>query len=92
MIATEIAALRPAVLRYATSLTQGRDAEDLCHDAILRAIERQAQFRPGTRLEPWVCTIARNLRIDQVRRERCLADIIATLKNNQGFSNGTRRT
>ena len=45
-------------------------ADDLLHDAILRAIAAREQFQPGTNLRAWLFTILRNTHTEQVRRRR----------------------
>lgn len=57
--------------RYARSLTRdGTDAEDLVHDALVRAYERRGTFRAGGNLRAWLFSIAHNLFIDRVRSRR----------------------
>ena len=55
--------------RFALSIT--RDpvrAADLSQDTIIRALERENQFRTGADLGPWLRRIAHNLAIDRARR------------------------
>lgn len=53
------------------ALTGNRaDADDLVQDAIERALRRESQWQPGTRLDSWVFRIAQNAWIDQVRSRR----------------------
>lgn len=55
--------------RFALSLT--RDpvrAADLAQDTVIRALEREHQFRAGAELGPWLRRIAHNLAIDRARR------------------------
>ncbi len=60
--------------RYALTLTRDRDdAEDLVHDTLVRAIERQHQFRPGLALRPWLLSILHNSFIDRIRARRAEA-------------------
>lgn len=71
----------PAMRRYALSLTRdATDAEDLVHDALLRAYEKRDGFRgePGTgerdrgerRLGPWLLSILHNIFVDRLRARR----------------------
>ncbi|RWA76870.1 MAG: sigma-70 family RNA polymerase sigma factor [Mesorhizobium sp.] len=54
--------------RYARSLTRdGADAEDLVHDALVRAYERRGTFRSGGNLRAWLLAIVHNIFIDRVR-------------------------
>lgn len=67
----ELAALLPRLRRFAWSLTGSiADADDLTQGALERALTRQRQFTPGTRLDSWVFRIAQNLWIDQMRSKR----------------------
>ncbi len=63
-----------ALRRYALTLTRNRDdAEDLVHDTLVRAIERQHQFRPGLKLRPWLLSILHNGFVDRLRTRRAEA-------------------
>jgi len=66
----QLAALR----RYARSLVRNvDDAEDLVHDALLRAYEKKQSFRRGGNLRTWLLSIMHNAHIDRVRQDRSLA-------------------
>lgn len=66
----QLAALR----RYARSLTRdGGDAEDLVHDALVRAYERRASFRRGGNLRAWLLSIVHNTFVDGARSRRAEA-------------------
>ena len=66
----QLAALR----RYARSLVRNSDdAEDLVHDALLRAYEKKQTFRRGGNLRTWLLSIMHNAHIDRVRQDRSLA-------------------
>jgi RNA polymerase sigma-70 factor (ECF subfamily) len=57
--------------RYARSLVRNADeAEDLVHDALVRAYERKATFRRGANLRTWLLSIVHNAHIDRVRQAR----------------------
>lgn len=67
----ELAALLPRLRRFAMVLTGSvADADDLTQAALERALSRQRQFMPGTRLDSWVFRIAQNLWIDQARSRK----------------------
>jgi len=54
--------------RYARSLTRdSTDAEDLVHDALVRAYERRGTFRAGGNLRAWLLAIVHNAFIDKLR-------------------------
>lgn len=60
--------------RYGLVLSRDRTtAEDLVQATCLRAIERAAQFRPGTRLDHWLLAILHSIWIDEVRARKVRA-------------------
>lgn len=65
----DIIALFPRLRRFCMALARGQDAgDDLCQATIERALSREDQFIPGTRLDSWMYRIAQNIFIDQTRR------------------------
>lgn len=60
----------PALYRFALSITRAHDrAEDLTHDALVRALERIDQFEGDPKqLGGWLRRILHNLAIDSARR------------------------
>ena len=57
--------------RYARSLTRDpAQADDLVHDTLVRALERQGTLRPGTNLRTWLMTVLHNAFIDDQRRRK----------------------
>lgn len=61
----------PLLHRYARALTRDNGlAEDLVHDALLRAYEKRHSFRPDGDLRTWLLAILHNLFVSQCRRER----------------------
>ncbi len=67
-----------ALRRYARSLTRDvNDAEDLVHDALVRAYERRTSFRPGGNMRAWLLSILHNAFIDGVRSRRSEAARVA---------------
>ena len=57
--------------RYARSLVRNADdAEDLVHDALVRAYEGQDSFRRGGSLRKWLLSVVHNTHIDRLRRAR----------------------
>ena len=54
--------------RYARSLTRHEaDAEDLVHDALVRAYAREAEFRPDSDLRGWLLSITYTAFVDSWR-------------------------
>src|SRR3982751_5007538 len=55
--------------RYAHTLTRDETlAEDLVHDALVRAYERRATFRSGANLRTWLLAILHNTFVDRWRQ------------------------
>jgi RNA polymerase sigma-70 factor (ECF subfamily) len=66
----QLASLR----RYARSLVRNPDeAEDLVHDALVRALERKSTFRSGSSIRNWLMSIVHNTHVDRVRRNKAAA-------------------
>ncbi|MBY0257565.1 sigma-70 family RNA polymerase sigma factor [Methylobacterium sp.] len=57
--------------RYARALTRDTlRADDLVHDALVRALESGQASRPNTNLRTWMMTVLHNVFIDEQRRKR----------------------
>ncbi len=62
-------AVIPHLRAFARSLTRNRDqADDLTHDAVVRALAAINQFTPGTNFKAWMFTILRNLYYNECRK------------------------
>jgi RNA polymerase sigma-70 factor (ECF subfamily) len=60
--------------RYALLLSRDRTmAEDLVQATCVRALERSAQFTPGTRIDRWLIAILRSIWINEMRAARVRA-------------------
>lgn len=58
----------PRLRRYARLLAGDRHrADDLVQDTLERAIAREASFRPGQELRPWLFALMHNLFVDTLR-------------------------
>jgi RNA polymerase sigma-70 factor, ECF subfamily len=67
----ELAALLPRLWRYARVLSSDREeADDLVQMTCVRALERAAQFTPGSRLDSWLFAILRSIWLNQLRSRR----------------------
>ena len=63
--------LRPELFAYARSLTlEISEAEDLVHDAVVRALQSGSAPRRIADLRPWMFRIIKNLFIDRKKKER----------------------
>ena len=61
-------ALLPRLRRFAAGLARDpADGDDLCQATVMRALDRRAQYQPGTRLDSWMMTMMRNIWIDEQR-------------------------
>lgn len=59
-----------ALYRYALSLTRNEsEAEDITQDAFLRAMNAKAGFSGDSSLYTWLCSIAKNLWLDRMRKQ-----------------------
>src|SRR5258708_25069219 len=64
----QLLGLLPRLGRFARGLTGStEDANDLVQAACQRALEREHQWMPGTRLDSWMFRIVRTLWIDELR-------------------------
>jgi RNA polymerase sigma-70 factor (ECF subfamily) len=82
---TELVGHIPALHRGALRLTRHQaDAEDLAQETVTRALERRAQFQPGTNLRAWLFTIQRSLFINACRRRRQVAWLGSLENEEQG--------
>lgn len=71
----------PHLRAFARSLTHNADfADDLVHDAVLRALDAAEQFTPGTNFRAWIFTILRNHFYNEVKRWR---GRVVSLTDNQ---------
>jgi RNA polymerase sigma-70 factor, ECF subfamily len=65
LLALEIPILR----RYSRRLTRNPvDAEDLLQDCLLRALDKEERWQPGTNLRSWLLTMLHHRQIDNLRR------------------------
>lgn len=56
--------------RYARSLVGEEYADDLVHEALIRAYERYPTFRAGGNLQHWLLAIVHNCFVDRWRRSQ----------------------
>ncbi len=68
---SQLVALLPRLRRFALGLTASREeADDLVQAACEKALTKQHQWQPGTRLDSWVYRIIQTQRIDHLRRAK----------------------
>lgn len=67
----QLVAVLPRLRRFAHGVAGAADqGDDLVQEACERAIQRQHQFEPGTRLDSWMFRIIQNLWVDRQRARR----------------------
>lgn len=67
----ELVALLPRLRRFGLLLAGSPDrAEDLVQDSVEKALRREHQFEPGTRLDSWMFRIMQTTWIDRTRSAR----------------------
>jgi RNA polymerase sigma-70 factor, ECF subfamily len=72
----ELIGLLPRLRRFALGLTLNATlADDLVQSACERALARQHQWQPGTRLDSWMFRILKNLWIDGLRSQAPAVDV-----------------
>ena len=65
---TELKRLIPRLRRFGHALAGSADAgDDLLQDALEKALKREQQFTPGTRLDSWMYRIMQTTWIDTIR-------------------------
>lgn len=68
LLHADIGALLPRLRRFARILcTRRDDADDLVQVALERALQRSAQWQPGTRLDSWIFHIMKDAWSEQSR-------------------------
>jgi RNA polymerase sigma-70 factor, ECF subfamily len=66
-----LAGLLPRLWRYGLVLSGNRDtAEELVQATCVRALERSAQFAPGTRLDRWLVAILHSIWLNEIRSRK----------------------
>jgi RNA polymerase sigma-70 factor (ECF subfamily) len=74
----------PHLRAFARSLTASpTDAEDLVSDTIVRALQAEHRFQPGSNLRSWLFTIERNIFMNYCRSHRVRA-IVHTAVPEEG--------
>jgi RNA polymerase sigma-70 factor (ECF subfamily) len=80
----------PRLRRYARALTRNAtQADDLVQDTLIRAVQKEHLWEPGTDLRAWLFTIMHNQNVNQIRRairdsatvdlEACSQSLVATI-------------
>jgi RNA polymerase sigma-70 factor (ECF subfamily) len=65
LVITNAEGLKP----FAITLTKDREAaQDLCQETLYKAFAHRDKYQPGTNIKAWLCTIMRNIFINEYRR------------------------
>lgn len=79
----------PKIRRFSRSLTgSASDADDLTHDTVAAALNKQDKWTPGTRFDSWVYKIAQNLHISGLRRATVRRNYQQLLNGSQNWVQG----
>ena len=87
--AAAVTAELPGLYRFARSITTNQaEAEDLVGDTVVRAIERQAQYRGEASLRTWLHQILSHLAVDRARHHahELSVEDVETLWRDQTYS------
>ncbi len=81
-----------SVLRpFAFNLTRSAaETDDLIQDTFYRALANRDKFNPGTNIKAWLCTVMRNIFINNYRRQKKSNTIVDT-SENQFLLNSTSK-
>ena len=71
---------------YAITLTRDMEtAQDLCQETLYKALAHRSQYQPGSNIKAWLCTIMRNIFINDYRRagrKKIITDSIRYISRN----------
>ncbi len=80
------------LFNFYTKMTQDRTvSEDLVQEVFLRILRYRQTYRPGTTFRTWMYQIARNTRLDQVRKVRPESPLVAEPMANTNTSDAAER-
>ena len=72
-----------AIFRVVRALvTDDASAEDITHDAFIRAMQKLDRFDPGREMLPWLMTIATRLTLDHLRRQRFRRSVVSAISRH----------
>lgn len=74
---------------FAITLTKDREAaQDLCQETLYKAFAHRDKYQPGTNIKAWLCTIMRNIFINEYRRnerKRVVMDSVQYTEKNTSY-------
>jgi len=89
LVINQADALKP----FATSLTRDNEiARDLFQETICRAFVHRQKYQSGTNVKAWLCTIMRNIFINEYRRNekrKLVVDAVAYDQRNNSYKSSS---
>jgi RNA polymerase sigma-70 factor (ECF subfamily) len=81
-----VIAIRPKLMEVAFHSTQSKvESEDIVSKAVIRMLEHEDQFMPGSNFAAWAITITRNVFLNGVARTKSHVPLMLTLPDGQHF-------
>lgn len=81
-----VIAIRPKVMEVAFHKTQSKvESEDIVSKTVIKMLEHEDQFMPGSNFAAWAITIARNVFLDGVARAKPHVPLMLTGPDGQDF-------
>jgi RNA polymerase sigma factor (sigma-70 family) len=75
--------LRP----FAISLTRDHEAaQDLCQETLYKAFQHREKYHAGTNIKAWLCTIMRNIFINEYRRNQRKRLVLEAVRYTQDIA------
>lgn len=85
LVITNSEGLKP----FAITLTRDHEtAQDLCQETLYKALAHHDKYQPGTNIKAWLCTIMRNIFINDYRRaerKKIVVDTVRYAAQHQTF-------
>ena len=81
---------------FAITLTRDHEtAQDLYQETLFKALAHKDKYQPGTNIRAWLCTIMRNIFINEYRRnerKRVIIDTVQYVEQRNNYSFSAERT
>jgi RNA polymerase sigma factor (sigma-70 family) len=78
---TQVVNHADALKPFAIALTKDFHlAADLCQDTVYKAFAYRDHYQPGTNIKAWLCTIMRNIFINEYRRKSRKRSVMDTVR------------
>lgn len=79
---------------FAITLTRDYEtAQDLCQETLYKALAHHDKYQPGTNIKAWLCTIMRNIFINDYRRnerKKIVVDAVRYVAQHHSFEGADR--